>query len=404
MKKRRKRQLLALVVVIILVLVASYSYVRWGRGGGVLYITVLKPTETEDSGGDVGYNGIDLVAEITPRSDSELDGSVKITITYAETDEVVYSKSEDIKYNDKKDRNYIEKSISYEDFVMGNGDYIIKVSSDGKSDKETYNVNFVAEDLNATVRFPETLEFEVRTNSRDVEDGTAIMYWDVRCLLADGLSPRFEPRALTLEVDAVAPNGAQDSITLEEPGLLDNWFFDFTMPYLAHGWNTFDMTLTQDVVSPDSPYREVTVQHREYIDAYPVAVGDDDLEGSLRFASEVTVDLDASESYDDSGISMYSWFLEDDLENHIDIFTDSIFDQYDGEDNDGDGVIDEEGETTDGKFDGKTTITLDSRGKYTVYLTVLDNYNPKEKDITKGEVFQGHPSDKEMFIIEIGLQ
>jgi hypothetical protein len=400
LKKRRKRQILTVIIIIALVLVGTYSYLRWGRGNEVNSIVVLPPRETQER------DGIEIEAEIVPAADTELEGSASLKIRYE--GETQYSGSLKIASNS------VSTTVNYNQFVVGNGDYTVKVSFGGKEGTEIYSLDFVTEDMDVFIDFNETYDAQTQTWIKtgrtvvDVEAGTAEMDVSIRCLNRERGTTRDTPRDLSLEIE-YSVDGASGEYREDVEGTFTDelgnpiWDFVFILPYIGWGWNTINITITNWLVKEDSPYREVTQEVEQLIDAYPIAIADDNIQDTISTRTGSTlIDLDGTASRDDHEIIMYQWIF-DGSTGEVEEYSESIFDQYDGEDNDGDGEIDEDLEAADGTFDGHTTIEF-WLGTTVVEFKVMDDFNPEEKVIEIGDNYIGHLSDSDNFEVEVPLR
>lgn len=194
--------------------------------------------------------------------------------------------------------DYGAKEVPYVDFLQGNGDYRISAEADGEgSTAPLFVTNLVTSlDVEWSAILPDTTtpEYYVMVN---------ITY------MAGQQPPRNTryPSSFQLEGQLIGPVG---SATLTSQNAV--YTVQKTIEHIERGNYRLDATLTNLDCAVGSPGRTVTTLPIEHylFDAHPFANAGEDQTVKLVDGVAI-VDLDAGMSWDDSGITEYSWDFDD---------------------------------------------------------------------------------------------
>ena len=268
------------VVVIIIVILAS--------GGG--------PNSVAVGNIDRDADGITFSIMAT-KNTGDYTGDVDIEIYYEDVEEPVYEGKASINDGDGTHQ------VDYVDFVWGNGDYFIYAKGNGHEDFGILRIESVVEEI--------VPEFTGENSDLDM------MYPDFKVDVTIGYIfgsnrtvPRGEdPQDYRFIGTITTPD--DESINVDSLDYSSNLLkITRSIDHETAGTYSISGTVVNNFCRPDSPFREVhIIDHDSFtFDARPFAVLGNDISVNL-VNDSVDVTFDASESWDDSSIEEYKWFI-----------------------------------------------------------------------------------------------
>jgi len=287
-KKRSKKPLLIASIIILIIVVGLIIAIWLPRP--ISDITLIVD-ESED-GTQLRLNGI-----ASSESATEVSGTATITITYEGTE--VYKNS-----NWKFDRNSENIEIPFNEFVMGNGDYLVKVELQGKTDEVTYEVDFVIEDATISAFNP------------IIDIVTYQPEFTYRVALDTDTSSNDDqlPKSADIKINEIEHENGVDEV----PSGIGSWeditgdlLYQVELDYEESGNYTTSITVRNNHVKSTSEYYEIDVDGEFMINAAPIAkIETDDDDGEV--SPGTTVHFDGRPTIDDGdNIVEYEWYFED---------------------------------------------------------------------------------------------
>lgn len=351
-KIQLSKNLIVLIIVVAIIVTIIAVIFLYGRGE-VSRIDMSKP-QAEDFDGDSVYDGISFTVFGVAPGVQKVTGKGTYSIFY--NGEKVYSGE----YKFIEGRDMAEVRVPFERFVMGNGQYKIVAEAVGKSTVHTFDVGFVVEALNISVSlvYSEN-DYVVRVLViPETESGGNLFQ---------------TPLYSTIQMTFKDPRGSPQTEEIEQNTFPRGVFVSHTFEMRERGNYSLKVVWINEKVAETSHWKEVESVTSHYLDKPPFARLDVPESVSLGPDLSEKVPLDGSGSTDDGEIISYTFTVIGPGTSWT--YTEARWMDEDGEDNDGDGTIDEPGEAPDGSFDGITEFTFVTPGDYEVSLYVEDD-NP----------------------------
>ena len=228
----------------------------------------------------------------------EYDGKVDVEIYYEDAEKPIYSGNANIRGDTGRHK------VEYRDFLWGNGEYHITVRADGQSDVYTMRMDSVADKI---VTDWNGFNADSTRLTPDYKVEVTMEY-----LFGNRTSPNGEdPQSYTFKGEIITPNG--ERFDINSTGYPANILtISRAIDHTEKGTYALSGSVTNNYCHPNSPFREVTVSEGIFFsfDAPPMASAGDDITKNLT-EGEAVVEFDASDSWDDSGIVEYIWYVGD---------------------------------------------------------------------------------------------
>jgi len=291
-----------IIIIILVIMVAAFS-IFW-MSPHVKSIIVNSPIELDDR------SGIRIEAHIALEGGGTSVGEGTIEIIYDE--KTVYSG----KINIQSDKG--GKDIAYDKFVVGNKQYEIKVTFNGKSGSTFFKLddNFgwaVSENINVTASlssYEKSEDVRLKVQTRIVDENNLNLPPPMKASVE--ITIRHENgQTQTFNQDISYPNSSCE-------------FNDYDYLKTGSGNYTIDAKLINHYVIENSKYQEIELEEpaRVFFNIYPVAeAGDDQV-----VRRGVNVHFDGSKSWNDGPIRRYEWdfdYKDDDGNGFEDFTTDA---------------------------------------------------------------------------------
>jgi hypothetical protein len=283
-KKRSKKPLLIVSIVFLIIVISIIAYIFLPRPPSSIE---LHATPSED-----GHN-LRLNAIVGMDSASEASGTATVKILY--DGQEVYKNS-----NWKFDRNSETLEIPHNEFIIGNGDYMVEIDFEGVSYEVKYVVKFIVEDAEISARDPVLNDVTYQPE----------FYFKVDIETKDNTLPR----SSELRIDEIEHENGADSVTSgigQWEDLTGNLVYETKLDYEESGNYTAIITIKNSDAKSTSEYSEFEVEGSFFINAIPIAkiIKDDD-DGVV--SPGTTVHFDGRPSLDDGdNIIEYEWYFED---------------------------------------------------------------------------------------------
>ncbi len=307
----RLKAILAIIAVIIIILAIFLAY--------FFYFTPAKEMHL-DSPQQEG-DGIRVTCHVVMECGNTADGDADIEIFY--DNDRVYSDTITI----NRDDGLI--LIDYDQFVIGNSDYTVKVTFRGKSESKTFNLHespfywTVVEKVEVyPVRDP--VQFNL-TGNTDVDLNVAVNIKD-----KDGNIPDAHAGKSTVTLKVKHESGFEHS--QESKDVKDVFGATFSYNYLTTGSGnyTYEVTWENLQVKSDSEYRilEYTKPSDDGYQNMDIVADAGDISRTVTvgiISGEETEEFDASDSKNDGEITAYQWdfdFKDDDGDGGLDFTVD----------------------------------------------------------------------------------
>ncbi|RLF69180.1 MAG: hypothetical protein DRN57_01540 [Thermoplasmata archaeon] len=293
--KRAHPILIVAVTLVVLILVGAIIYFLLGSGD--LNSVVVGNVEK-------GADGISFPIYTSVDGAGEYDGEIIIEIFYQDLEEPVYHGTASI----KDDSGF--HTVAYDDFVWGNGEYEIHARHGGIEDFIPMRIDSVADRITPSWS-GQNMDLSRMTHDYHVEVRIGYMFGE------RSYPDPEDPQLYSFKGTLSGPDGNKVDIDSHDyPANL--LVLSRTINHTVKGTYMLVGSVTNVFCHPDSPFRTVQVVENSTFsfDAPPFAVLGDDLELTLE-GGYATAELDASGSWDDSGIESYVWYISGDADDTI---------------------------------------------------------------------------------------
>lgn len=307
----RLKAILAIIAVIIIILAIFLAYFFYFTPAKEIHLD--SPQQTED--------GISVTCHVVMEGGNTADGDADIEIFY--DNDRVYSDT--IKIN----RDDGLKLINYDQFVMGNSDYTVKVTFRGKSESKTFNLHespffwTVVENVEV-VATRDPVQFNL-TGDIDVALNVAVNIKD-----EDGNIPAAHAGKSEVSLKVQHESGYEHS--KDSKDVEDVFGATFSYDYLTTGSGnyTYEVTWENLQVKSDSEYRtlEYTSPSDDGYQNMDIVADAGDISRTVTvgiISGEETEEFDASDSKNDGEITAYQWdfdFKDDNNNGELDFTVD----------------------------------------------------------------------------------
>ena len=321
------------VIVILLLAIGIYFYIYSGDTANSVVVTLYQ----KDTSGTEIEGALRVQCHVISETPEDYSGRATVRIDYQDG-ERTYEGSLDIS------NGYGGKVVSFTEFVLGNGNYTITVTVEGKKGSVAFDVGNIVESFGNTV--------ELKGGDKGLMN---IIMTD-----RNGLNLRFNISQAALHVSLslmLYKDGG--SMEFSQPGLaitIPNYGMEFSRfgQYLRGNYS-FQFTLTNDLVKPGSRYHVLYANFTCVLDAPPVAYAGEDQTYSLKWTEpNKLVTIDVSGSTDDGMITEYNWTFADPIQQQTNGYEETLEN------------------APDGTFDGIHTFRL-ATGDYDITVLVSDD-------------------------------
>ena len=292
------------IIIIILILISVVAIWSVTHNPTVEDIFVTKPTSYGD--------GMEVNTHILTAGSADVSGSADLKIFYDDVE--VYKKSVDVR------NSRINAKIPWEEFAVGNDQYTIRVTYDGKTGEETF---YLAQDFDWAVCEKVNLSAALSpAQFSEIDPTEPKLKITLRFVDEDNnnLHASVKDVGVTISIKYEDNTPIEHKKTLTGSELFNN---DYTYEYnYATGGGNYIITatVTNEFVQSDSKYATVTSEpFDDMINLLPLAVvdlvGDYSTSGAtitVRNNDEVT--FSASASRNDGDIASYEWDFDFDGE------------------------------------------------------------------------------------------
>ena len=228
----------------------------------------------------------------------EYDGKVNVEIYFEDMEDPIYTGKASIKGDTGNHK------VEFRDFVWANGEHHIHVKADGQTDIYTMRIDSVADRI-----IPQWNGYNADNTRLTPEYKVEVT---IEYLFGERASPNGEdPQSYTFEGEIIAPGG--ERFDINSTGYPANILtITRAIDHSEKGIYTLSGSVTNNYCHPNSPFRKVNVNEGISFtyDAPPMASAGNDITKNLT-EGEAEVELDASDSWDDSGIVEYIWYVGD---------------------------------------------------------------------------------------------
>ncbi len=312
----RLKAILGIIVVIIIILAIFLAYFFYWTPAKEIHLDPPQPDE----------DGIRVTCHVVMEGGNTADGDGDLEIFY--DNERVYSDTIPIRRDDGL------KLIDYDQFIIGNSDYTVKVTFRGKSNSETFNIQqspffwTVVEYVKVNAK-PNPPEFNM-TDQTNINLNVAVNIKD-----SDGNNPSAHAGKSKVDLKIKHESGSEQSYSKDVD---DTFGVAFTYNYLSTGSGnyTYEVTWENLQVKSDSPHR--TLEHTSPLDDNTYQNMNIVADAGEQFrtvtvgilAGQETEDFDARDSKNDGVITAYQWdfdFKDDNNDNEIDFTIDEVGEQ-----------------------------------------------------------------------------
>jgi hypothetical protein len=314
LKKSRRKKILAVIVVIIIIVSIFIAFFFLMPNVKKMYLDIPQPTE----------DGISVGVHIILEGGGSANGDADIEILYGA--EKVYSGTVEI------NRDEGTAYIDYNEFVVGNDDYTVKVTFRGKSVSQTFNLQ--ESPLFWTV--VENFELNIYPNPwifNETVDPNVKLNVGVNIKDTSGNNPNAHAGKSEVTLKVRHENSAEVTYTEEVTNEFGVVFDQYN--YFSQGTGTGSGNYTITViwenqwVKSDADTYEVEVVHQEYFNMDIVAdAGDSSRTVTIPLLStSETEEFDASDSKNDGEITVYQWdfdYQDDNDDNELDFTVDAV--------------------------------------------------------------------------------
>jgi hypothetical protein len=289
-KDRRPSPALIITGLVIGLIIVIIAVVYFFNGSTISSIVIGQPEKNID--------GIEFDIFTAMNGVSRYNDNVNVEIYFKDMETPVYEGKASITDDSGS------HSVDYEDFIWGNGEYHIHAKKDGHSDIYTFTIRSVADEI-----VPEWRGYNA--------DSTRLNHdYKVEATIGYGFggsrSPSSEdPQRYSFNGTLTAPDGKEYIIDSDDyPSNLLK--LSKAIEHQERGTYRLEGTVTNEFCNPNSPYRKVHVEEEStyLFDAAPFADAGEDINTEL-VEGQATVTLDATDSWDDSGIKEYKWYIGD---------------------------------------------------------------------------------------------
>ncbi len=294
--------LIIVVSILTLIIIISGIFIIFFRGSGEFEDVQMGDITEMDTDGDGHMDAWVIDAYAASASTSPAEGEAVLEIFHGNNASPSYRTL--IRF--RNDRGSVE--VSKSDFVIGNGEYTVEIRQGSISSRKTVDVGDVVE----------TLDVEWWGHNRDdIMAGSHdhIVQLMIKPGAGDGDPLDIKGGFPPFELNAWVSDPTNTSHELTITSMTPLSFILMDINHIKKGEYLLTGTWTNLHVRPDSPFRNVTIStNTSYeADAEPYADAGDDIEVIMTGGS-VTVDFNASGSWDDCGILEYRWFFGDEEE------------------------------------------------------------------------------------------
>lgn len=274
--------------------------------GGILY-TVFNNPDFEDAfiGNMYGFDTNDDLYDDTlyipviasANSVGSTDGTGKIGIYFGDEENPIYETDVSI----KDDRGSIE--IPFDRFVIGNGDYTVRLEAGSGENEKNYNIRDVVEKIE--------IEWTEETTPASGWGNFYQISYKIRPQNADGSNLISFPSPFSFEGSLRLPDGTADPLSFDRvtPGY---FYYSNTATHTDKGEYRVTGTWANDICMPTSKYKtiQITEDNSLDVDFPPEANAGPDLDGIL-VNGNASVSFDGSGSWDDGTVVQYMWDFGD---------------------------------------------------------------------------------------------
>ncbi len=296
------------IIIIILILISVVAIYSITQNPEVTEVFIERPDKYIDD----GEAGIEIKSHIFIKGSGGTSGSGKLEILYDGAS--VYSRSVDVS-NSKG-----TTKIPWEDFVIGNDKYTIKMTYEGVTGEETFYLSqfdwAVCEKVNITTQITPTQFTELNLNEIP-KLKIGVSFIDAK---GNNLQAAVKELDLTLSIQYEDSTPFEQKVTPSDSDLEHN-YYSYEYDYQNGGNYTITASVENLHISPDSKYATVESDtYKELINLEPLAVVDieeatgDSLTVTVR--PNQVVHFDASRSRNDGDIIAYEWDFDFDDETY----------------------------------------------------------------------------------------
>lgn len=259
---------------------------------GAIYFIFIKGNDLESLAVGNIYDrsdGIEFDIYATPSGFGEYDGDVTVEIFFEDKEEPLFS--DKVRINEGKGF----ETVPYEEFMWDNGEYIIKVSGEGKESTNSKIFNNVVTSVQ--------VEWEGIYPDSDSYEIDYFVEVDIIYKFGDRTNPSSAfPQGYSFEGNILDPTGTNNALSSNLNSITE--FVDHT----TKGTYTLSGSVTNTFCKTDSPYRTIDIVTNTTFtyDAAPFSMAGDNVFTALS-GGEAVVNFDGSGSWDDGAIASYRW-------------------------------------------------------------------------------------------------